>query len=365
MAGIYVHIPFCHSKCTYCDFYSVANPHLVSGYAQAVEKEWNARKSELGSEEIRTIYFGGGTPSILDLDSFSAIASCFPKNHLEEFTIEVNPEDVNPENVLSWRRAGVNRISMGVQSLVDAELMGVGRRHSANDAIDAIRYLKANGINNISCDLIYGLPGQTLDSWTFSLSRLLEQGIQHLSAYCLSYEPGTRLYMKRERGEVKETDDEILEGMYHILCRKALAAGMEHYEISNFAIPGYCSRHNSSYWNLTPYLGLGPGAHSLGADGKRRFNPSNLRNYIASAETFTQIDEENERDRFNDMLLISLRTAHGLPLEMIPDKYRHATEHAALPFISRGLLKKENGALIIPEDKWIVADSVIRELFID
>lgn len=365
MAGIYVHIPFCHSKCAYCDFFSVANPNKMTSFAEALKKEWNARRQELGDEEIKTIYFGGGTPSILSPETFYSLASLFPKQNVEEFTIEVNPEDVSPENVYAWRMAGTNRISMGVQSLIDAELVAVGRRHSASDAVEAIKCLKNNGINNISCDLIYGLPGQTLDSWTYSLNRLLELDIQHLSAYCLSYEPGTRLYMKRERGEITETDEEILGEMYSVLCRIACENGMGHYEISNFALPGKYSRHNSSYWNLTPYLGLGPGAHSLGVDGKRRFNPSVLSRYIAGPEIFTQTDEEDERDRFNDMLLISLRTAHGLPLDMIPDEYRSRTVRAAKPFILSGLLEEKNGVYFIPEEKWIVADSVIRELFID
>ena len=365
MAGVYVHIPFCHSKCAYCDFFSVANPSRISGYTEALKKEWMARRHELGDEKLKTIYFGGGTPSILSPETFTSLASLFPIQDVEEFTIEVNPEDVTSRNVLAWRMAGVNRVSMGIQSLVDSELKSVGRRHSASEAIDAIGCLKDNGIYNISCDLIYGLPGQTTDSWSYSLNHLLEQGIQHLSAYCLSYEPGTRLYMKRERGELTGTDDAILERMYNILCRTAHDAGMVHYEISNFAFHDMYSRHNSSYWNLTPYLGLGPGAHSLGNDGKRRFNPPLLSDYIAAPDTFTRTEEEDERDRFNDMLLISLRTAHGLPLSLIPGKYRTLTERAAEPFLRSGYLKEENDALIIPEEKWIVADSVIRELFID
>lgn len=365
MAGVYVHIPFCHSKCAYCDFFSVANPGKIAAFTEALKKEWLVRCLELGNEIINTIYFGGGTPSILSPEAFSSLSSLFPTQDVEEFTIEVNPEDVTPLNVCTWRMAGVNRVSMGIQSLVDSELKTVGRRHSASEAIDAIRCLKENGIYNISCDLIYGLPGQTCDSWSFSLQRLLKQGIQHLSAYCLSYEPGTRLYMKRERGELTETDDAVLEKMYNILCRTAHDAGMVHYEISNFSFPDMYSRHNSSYWNLTPYLGLGPGAHSLGTDGKRRFNPPLLSDYIASPDVFTRTEEEDERDRFNDMLLISLRTAHGLPLSLIPEEFLSQTVRSAEPFLASGYLKEENGAFIIPEEKWIVADSVIRELFID
>jgi len=365
MAGIYVHIPFCHSKCAYCDFYSVANRRRVDGYVAALVKEHDARMQELRGEEISTIYFGGGTPSILPPDAFTRIASLFPKEHVVEFTIEVNPEDVNAENIRVWRQAGVNRVSMGVQSLVDTELVAVGRRHTAMEALAAIKCLKDNGITNISCDLIYGLPGQTVESWEYSLEALLQQGIQHLSAYCLSYEPGTCLFLKRERGEVKETDDEILERMYDILCLEAGTVGMDHYEISNFAMPGMYSRHNSSYWNLTPYLGFGPGAHTLGIDGKRRYNPPVLKEYISNPETFTKVEEEDRTERFNDLLLISLRTAKGLPFSMIPDEFRTETVRKASRFLHCGMLVEKAGSYIIPEDKWLLADSVIRELFID
>lgn len=364
MAGIYIHIPFCHAKCAYCDFYSVANSRRVSEFADALEKEWIARRSELGGINPATVYFGGGTPSVLPSDVLERIAGMLPLDGVEEFTIEVNPEDVNPQAVREWCHAGVNRVSMGVQSLIDSELAAVGRRHTAREAVDAIRCLRDGGIGNISCDLIYGLPGQTPASWEESLQRLLGQDIQHLSAYCLSYEPGTILYRRRERGLVRETDDELLAQMYGALCRRARDAGFGHYEISNFGLPGFHSRHNSSYWNLTPYLGLGPAAHSLGADGIRRFNPPSLRDYIAAPAASTRVDEESDADRFNDLLLISLRTAHGLPRSLIPEALMSQVLTAARPFLSSGDLVDSGDALVIPESRWLTADAVIRELFV-
>lgn len=364
MAGIYVHVPFCHSKCAYCDFYSQANIRTMPGYAAAVAREWNARRSELRHEPVRTIYFGGGTPSILPDADIAAIAALFPLGDVEEFTIEVNPEDVATERVTHWRLCGVNRVSMGVQSLIDSELQAVGRRHSADDALRAIDALLHGGISNISVDLIYGLPGQTLDSWKYSVDTLLATGIRHLSAYCLSYEQGTRLYKLREQGRLTEASDELIEQMYLYLCPAAAEAGFDHYEISNFALPGYASRHNSAYWNLTPYLGLGPGAHSLDAEGTRRLVPPSLKDYIATPENSAIIDKESATDRINDLIFISLRTAHGLDTQSLCEPYRSAVERAALPFIERGLLRNTGTRLTIPESRYLVADSIIRELLV-
>lgn len=363
MAGIYVHVPFCHAKCAYCDFYSLANTRFMRAYTAAVIAEWNSRKGEIGGESVRTLYFGGGTPSILPPEDFQRIASLFPAENLEEFTIEVNPEDVNPDRVLAWKAVGVNRVSMGVQSLVDEELKFVGRRHSSVEALEAIDCLRAGGICNISCDLIYGLPMQTLDSWALSLDTLLDKNIQHLSAYCLSYEPGTRLTMKRDRGEIMEADEELIADMYGMLCEKAAQKDFRHYEISNFALPGFHSRHNSSYWDSTPYLGLGPGAHSLGADGVRRYVPSDIKAYVAHPEEAAVVDEEDEIDRFNDLILISLRTARGLHVDAVPSEYYSGFMASAKTHMADGRLVVAGGYMRIPEELWLISDMVIRDLF--
>ncbi|MCM1067315.1 MAG: radical SAM family heme chaperone HemW [Muribaculaceae bacterium] len=365
MAGIYVHIPFCSAKCSYCDFYSLANHSRMSSYADAVEKEWRARAGELADEPVQTVYFGGGTPSVLPPADILRIASLFPFERVEECTIEVNPEGVNEQAVAAWRKAGVNRVSMGVQSLVDSELQAVGRRHTADDALRAIDCLQRCGIDNISADLIYGLPGQTTLSWQQSLARLLATGIRHLSAYCLSFEEGTRLTMQRNRGLVREASDELIEEMYTILCREAAAAGFEHYEISNFALTGYRSRHNGAYWTGTPYLGLGPGAHSLGADGLRRYVPSELRAYMASPETAVQVDEESATDRLNDLILVSLRTAEGINTELLPDAERTPLLQRATRSLASGALVRDGARLYIPEHRWLTSDAVIRDLFAD
>lgn len=370
MAGVYVHIPFCHVKCAYCDFYSLADSRRMAAFAEAIGREWHARCSELGAEAPATIYFGGGTPSYLPADMFAALAALFPKENLVEFTVEANPEDVRPELVEAWLRAGVNRVSIGVQSLVDDELKAVARRHSAREALDAIACLRRCGVENVSADLIYGLPGQTIDTWRRSVEGLLATGISHLSAYCLSFEPGTRLYAWLQQGRVSEAPEELVEEMFTLLCSEAAEAGMEHYEISNFALPDRWSRHNSAYWDGTPYLGLGPGAHSLGADGIRRYVPSDLRAYIEAPETAAVIDEENEEDRVNDLLLMRLRTSRGLSTSILPDKYRNGILARARKWLRSGHLVADapNTAdaptLRIPEARWLTSDAVIRDLFV-
>ena len=252
MAGIYVHVPFCRAKCAYCDFYSVARPEMAEAYVDAVIREFRLRRGELGDGAVRTLYFGGGTPSLLSPDQFALLSSYFDKDGIEEFTIEVNPDDVTPEKIDAWLQSGVNRISIGVQSLDDDELRSVGRRHNARQALDAIALIRSKGIDNISGDLIYGLPGQTLDSFRRSLEGLINAGITHLSAYSLSYEEGTLLWRRLQEGKVTPADEELTLAMYAALCEQARLARFEHYEISNFALPGYRSRHNSSYWRNVP-----------------------------------------------------------------------------------------------------------------
>lgn len=205
MAGIYIHIPFCHSKCAYCDFFSTSGSNGRATFVESLSREWAMRRHELGDAPVRTIYLGGGTPSILSTDELNIIASLLPMSKLEEFTLEANPEDISIQRVKDMISIGINRISIGVQSLNDRELQAVGRRHTSQDAIEAIATIRKAGISNISADLIYGLPGQTVDSWRESVQRLSECGITHLSAYALSYEPGTRLYSMLRAGKDRKS----------------------------------------------------------------------------------------------------------------------------------------------------------------
>ncbi|MBP3538173.1 MAG: radical SAM family heme chaperone HemW [Muribaculaceae bacterium] len=364
MAGIYLHVPFCHAKCAYCDFYSVARPDYAEIYASAVEREFALRNIELDGQPVRTLYFGGGTPSILPAHIFTRLARMLRTEEVDEFTVEANPEDIDDDRIAAWLNEGVNRVSIGVQSLDNAELKAINRRHSAGDALRAIARLQKACISNISGDLIYGLPGQTSESWRASVRGLAVSGVTHISAYCLSYEEGTLLTRKRDRGDITEASDEQIEEYYSILCDELRRSGFEHYEISNFALPGKRSRHNSAYWRSTPYLGLGPGAHSLTASGLRRFNPSDLRGYIKSEGNIVTDDPETETDRINDLIMIRLRTAEGIEKACLPERYMDEITDSAARWLKRGQLAENGTHLYIPEKSWLMSDAIIRDLMI-
>lgn len=364
MAGLYIHIPYCHSKCAYCDFYSRPDDGNIARVARAIVDEYRLRAEEI-AEPVRTVYIGGGTPSILPEPLLGQIVDgvCSGLDNLMEFTIEANPEDISPEKLAFWRSVGIDRISMGVQSLSDAELKAVGRRHSAAEALQALNMIQQAGFSKISCDLIYGLPGQTLESWTDSLRRLLDTGISHLSAYSLSYEHGTLLYARMKTGKITPVDDDSAVALYETLCNETAARGFRHYEISNFALPGFEAVHNSSYWNSTPYLGLGPSAHSF--DGKvRRINPASVTRYLEHIPSF-EIEDESPVDRINNLIITALRTDMGLDLNLLPADCRKKIERSARIWVNRSMLVYQGGRLIIPERHWIMADAIMRDLLID
>ncbi len=366
MAGLYVHIPFCRSKCAYCDFYSSPKTEQIEQLIAAIGTEWQLRCTEL-TEPLQTIYIGGGTPSLLSAEQFRKLAAMLPvSDEIAEFTVEANPDDITPAIVAAWRECGVGRVSMGIQSFNDEQLRAVGRRHSAQQAVEAVSTLRAGGINNISLDLIYGLPEQTLVSWRESLAALLSLRPQHFSAYMLSYEPGTRLYAQLMNGKIAEADDELIESMYAHLCKAARAAGYEHYEISNFALPTHRAVHNSNYWRFLPYVGLGPSAHSF--DGTvRLINPANTKKYLAAltdGHIAAEIEEETAVNRLNDMIMVGLRTADGLDLSALP-----TDEREAFMLRTRQLppdhLVIDGAHAHIPEHRYLVSDAIIRTLLAD
>ena len=362
MSSIYVHIPFCHAKCAYCDFYSSPRFDEADRMIDAIGKEYTLRSGEI-SYPVSTVYFGGGTPSMLPDPLISKLIDSLP-SPTDEFTIEVNPEDVTPERVKIWRDLGINRVSMGMQSLIDTELRAVGRRHTAAQALKAATMLRESGISNISLDLIYGLPGQTFETWLRSLQGLLDFRPKHLSAYILSYEPGTRLTAMLHAGKIRQSDDTLIESMYRTLCSLTAQAGYEHYEISNFALPGFRARHNSGYWHGTPDLGLGPSAHSF--DGYiRRINPSSIKAYLKSLndnKPAFEIDEENDDNRFNELLITRLRTREGLPLVMVARERMETLLRDAHPLIARGEMILTDTHLSIPENHWLTSDHIISNL---
>ncbi len=283
MAGLYIHIPFCAKRCLYCDFFSNTDMKFKEPYIDAAIREMELRQEYIGGEPLDTTYFGGGTPSQLQQADFERIFEAadrlFGTSSCTEITLEANPDDMTPEYVASLRNLPFNRISMGVQSFKEKDLRFLNRRHNREQALRAVGLCKENGIQNISIDLIYGLPGQTLEEWQENLDDAIRLEIPHISAYHLIYEEGTALYKLMEAGKVTPIEEDLSVTLFSTLINRLTEAGYLHYEISNFGRPGYFSRHNSSYWTGTKYIGIGPSAHSYDGES-RQWNISSLPRYL-------------------------------------------------------------------------------------
>ena len=367
MAGIYIHIPFCRSRCIYCGFYSTTALDLRQRYVDALCREMEirgTRKEEGGKrndEEIETIYLGGGTPSQLTPSQlrqlFIYINKVYPLTSEREITIEVNPDDVTVEFAALLQQLPVNRVSMGIQTFDDQRLRFLHRRHTARQAIEAVSILRAAGIRNLSIDLMYGFPGETLSDWQSDIDSALSLNVEHISAYCLMIEEGTPLHrmLKQHNGDCplceqrselqgdcpQCVDEETERQMYYTLIDRLTAAGYEHYEISNFARPGFRSRHNSSYWNGTPYIGLGAAAHSYDIRS-RSWNIADINAYIKGIERGERLFEEELLDndtRYNDAITVGLRTCEGIDLNALPKKYRDYCIKNARRYLDDGLLE--------------------------
>lgn len=338
---IYVHVPFCRSRCRYCDFYSNVcggDSPLMETYISGLLAEAESRSEEIAATgDVNTLYIGGGTPSLMPLHFFEKLLNTIPCRSFDEFTLEVNPDDILHRGggfIDVLKALGVNRISMGVQSLDDGLLKWMGRRHDAAGARDAFRRLRESGFDNISLDVIFGIGGQSMEMLSDTLDGILELGPEHISAYQLSIESGSALAKDVEAGRWTELSDEDCAGQYALICNKLRDAGYVHYEISNWARPGFESRHNSAYWRRSPYVGLGPGAHSLRIEKDRQtrsWNSASLDGWTSESEILTpqQIREEE--------IMLGLRTAKGCEID--------------------------GKRMIIPEDKWFVSDDIIASLF--
>ena len=361
---IYIHIPFCHRKCTYCAFYSTPSLLRVEDYADALLKEMEHRRGEQ-AHPVRTIYFGGGTPSLLPVRLLArmveALRRGFDLTRLSEATIECNPEDLTADYLHALADLHFfNRISLGVQSLDDATLRLIGRRHTARQAIEAIEMAYRMGFKNISVDFIYGIGSVDKIQAIAPLSGLLN----HVSAYALTVEPGTALSVQIGQGRVALPDEDEVVMQYHALRRWLLDEGFIQYEVSNFARPGYESQHNSRYWNRTPYLGLGPGAHSLLSDGRRRWNYADLGRYIDNPLQAFGEETLTEADECNEWLMTSLRTTAGIDLDHLPQQYRNQVWHKALRYVESGWLV-HTGTRLIPSDEGLLhADGIAADLFV-
>ncbi len=318
MAGIYIHIPFCRQKCYYCDFYKTVNTSLTTKFLPALKSETIARKAYLEDETIETIYFGGGTPSVLTEQELAGILDTlyqqFTISENVEITFEANPDDLSVEYLQGLKRIGVNRLSIGIQSFQDKFLKKMNRRHTTLQALEAIGNAANLGFSNISIDLIYGLPDLTSATWKKDLEKAFKIPVQHLSAYHLTYHEGTAFYTWLEKGTLKELKEAESVSQFKILVEQAEINGFEQYEISNFAKDRLYSKHNSSYWLGTKYLGLGPSAHSYNGVS-RRWNVLSTEGYINSIQKGTSFYEEEQltdNDKYNEYVLTRIRTIWGV-----------------------------------------------------
>ena len=360
MSGIYIHIPFCKSRCKYCDFFSTTHLEKQAEYVEALLAEWHMRQHEL-IEPIHTIYIGGGTPSTMDTAALDrilqAILSSTPDQRPQEITIEANPGDITLEKAQAWRAMGINRLSMGVQSFQDHLLQLIGRRHNANQAIQAVQLAQAAGFDNISIDLMYALPDQTMQMWQQDIQQALSLGVQHISTYGLIYEEGTVLTTLLEHGQIEAVDEDTEMQMYDYLVEELTANRFIHYEVSNFALKNRHSRHNSSYWNDTPYIGLGAGAHSY--DGhQRQWNISDLDIYIERAlahDLQPEIETLTPEQKHTERIMLGLRTCQGVPKDMI-------NISKALPYLQQGLLMENGNRIVATTQGYHILNRIIEDL---
>ena len=373
MAGLYIHIPFCASRCIYCGFYSTTRLDLRQQYVDALIRELvEVGKSKmLKDDSISTVYLGGGTPSQLTIPQLHQLFDAiYIYNKVEsgaEVTIEMNPDDVSVPYADTLRQLGINRVSMGAQTFDDERLRWLNRRHTVAQVGQAVTILRAAGIRNISIDLMYGFPNETIDDFVHDIDEAIKLDVEHISAYCLMIEEGTELYRRYGDKRVREYDDskeETERKMYELLIDKLTAAGYEHYEISNFARPGFRSRHNSSYWTGVPYIGLGAAAHSF--DGHlRSWNVSDIRQYIAAVNRDERLNEEEElsaTDFYNERVMLGLRTCEGVDLSALSDDERNYCIQEAQPFLSDDILLLTDNRLVLTRKGLFVSDYVMSSL---
>jgi len=362
MAGLYVHIPFCKKRCVYCDFFSTTLLERRGEYVDALLEEINVRKGEL-NEPVRTVYIGGGTPSTLDTIDVFRIMRTINAPEAEEVTMEVNPGDVNLRYFNELRQCGINRLSIGVQSFKDDLLQLLGRRHTAVQAIDAVRMAQQAGFDNISIDLMYALPEQKMSHWIADIELALRLNVQHISCYGLMYEEGTQLTCLRDKGELTPIDEDTENEMYDYLCKRLKKAGYHHYEVSNFALPGYEAKHNSRYWDGTPYIGIGAGAHSY-LPPVRSWNPDDLGKYIEGIKAGSLVRESEtlgERELYNERIMLGLRTDQGATLSPSVDR-----RSAVAQLREQGLLQEDagDGRIVATQKGLHVLNRIIEELMI-
>lgn len=374
MGGVYFHIPFCKHKCLYCNFFSVADFRRREQVVAAMRDELCGRAEGWPDREVKTVYFGGGTPSLLPAEDISVLLDGV-KRSLRilpgvEITLEANPDDISAEKASQWLSIGVNRLSVGVQSFDDAALAFMERRHTGADAVRAVEQLRKAGFGNITIDLIYGIPGRDDKALERDVETALALGVEHISAYALTVEKGTALDVRIGRGKLPAPDDDEAARQYFEVVDRLETAGFQRYEVSNFARPGYRSRHNSAYWSGDAYLGIGPSAHSFDGRRLRRWNEASIAKYLEGAranriphgeETLSQLNLRNE------MVMTSLRTAEGLSLDNFKSRFGQEALESLLAqarkHIEQGLAEISEGHLRITRAGWFFTDGISSDLF--
>jgi oxygen-independent coproporphyrinogen-3 oxidase len=373
MAGIYIHIPFCRKACHYCNFHFSTSLQNAPVVLKAIEKEIEMRSAEV-EEPIKTIYFGGGTPSLIDTNAIGSILAQVSKYftiHTDaEITLEANPDDITVEKANDWKSIGINRFSIGIQSFADEYLVWMNRAHDAKQSFAAIDIIRETGFENFSIDLIYGTPGQSTGGWINDLQIAIDLKIPHLSCYALTVEEKTALHHLIEKGDKENVNPEEQAERFELLMKLTSDAGYHHYEISNFALPGYESKHNSAYWEGVPYIGIGPSAHSY--DGiKRKWNIANNIIYTKAILDNTPLLEEeilSKKDRFNEYCMTAIRRSKGIEKQKIISlggtEGLSSINKLILPYIqSKKVIEDENSWKLTNEGKFF-ADGIAASLFI-
>ncbi|PKR82123.1 coproporphyrinogen III oxidase [Brumimicrobium salinarum] len=373
MAGIYVHIPFCKQKCSYCDFhFSTTFTAYRQKMIDAIKTEIDLRKAELDNQIIETVYFGGGTPSLLTFNELSEITKSLHQNYdisdEFEFTLEANPDDINPEQLKNWKNVGVNRLSIGLQSFLQDDLDWMNRAHTAEESVKAVEQAKTAGFS-LTVDLIYGLPNRSLQEWTSNIKKLVALRPEHISAYCLTVEKKTALHQMIKKGKLPLVGEEDQANQFELLVDVLASSGYEQYEISNFARNQAFSKHNANYWRNVNYIGIGPSAHSFDG-GSRRWNVANNQLYIKGVnrgEDYFETEILTPKDQFNELLLTGLRTKWGVDLNAL--KFKHCTtkefEKQVEQFKNDGLLYETSNSLFLTDKGKLQADYVAAMLFIE
>lgn len=373
MAGIYLHIPFCRQACHYCNFHFSTSLNRKNDFIPALLKEMELRKDYTRNEPIATIYFGGGTPSLLESSDLALVLDrlhhLFPVTPEAEITLEANPDDINPERLRSWRNAGVNRLSIGIQSFFEEDLRWMNRAHDAWQAINCISMAQAEGFENISIDLIYGGPTLPDEHWQSNVERALGLDIPHLSCYALTVEPRTALDKQIQQRKKQEVSPEDQARQFLQLMDWTSRAGYEHYEISNFAKPGRRSRHNSSYWQGKTYLGLGPSAHSFNGTSREWNVANNSKYFVAEGSAVAELEVLTPVQQLNEYIMISLRTMEGIDLQEITRRFganaAHQVEKGCTIYLQEGKVILENGKLQLTREGKLLADGIAADLFFE